>query len=181
MQRKPITILGISPGAKYLGIAVFRGSELLDWRIKVTKGKWSNEKYRKTIEILSEFVDRYKPDMFSVKRLHPSRSSVGLNRLVQKIIALSEKKGIRFYQYGIKELEAFFYPEGQSNKKKMAEIIASEYPALYGELDLERRNKNLYYLRMFEAVGLGAACFRETDGPCRNNNRCASYRQGEFQ
>lgn len=163
MQKKPITILGINPGAKYLGIAIFRGPELRDWRVKVTKGPWSDSKYRKTIEILSEFIGQYRPDALSVKRLNPSRSSVDLDRLVQKIIALSEKKGIRVYQYGIKELEAFFYPDGRSNKRKMTEIIVSEYPVLHCELDLERRNKNPYYLRMFETVGLGAICFHQLD------------------
>ena len=170
MQKKPITILGINPGAKYLGIAVFRGPELRDWRIKVTKGTWSDSKYRKTIEILSGFVEQYSPDAFSVKRLNPSRSSAGLDRLVQKIMALSEKKGIPVYQYGIKELEASFCPEGRRNKRNMAERIASEYPDLHCELSLERRNKNPYHLRMFEAVALGSICFHQLDNSLKQTN-----------
>jgi Holliday junction resolvasome RuvABC endonuclease subunit len=163
MPKKTPIILGINPGAKYLGLAVFRGSELRDWRIKVTKGKWANEKYRKILAILSVFIEQYSPDVFAIKRLNPSRSSAGLDRLVRKIIALSEKKGIRVYQYGIKELEAFFDPAGRSNKKKMAEIIALEYPVLLRELNSEKRNKNRYHLRMFEAVALGAMCFHQLD------------------
>ena len=163
MQKHPITIIGINPGAKYLGIAVFRGPELRDWRIKVTKGRWSNEKYRKTMKILAEIIEQYRPDVFSIKRLHPSRSSVSLDRLVKKIIASSEKEGMKVYQYGIKELETFFYAEGRCNKRKMAEMITSEYPVLHYELNLERRNKNPYRIRMFEAVGLGAICFHQLD------------------
>jgi len=165
MPKKPITILGINPGAKYLGIAVFRGPELREWRIKVTKGEWSNEKYRKMIDILSGYIERYSPDAISVKRLNPARSSVGLDRLAQKIIALSEKKGIGAYSYGIKELEAFFHSDGRNNKKKMAEIIASEYPILHGELNQEKHSKNPYHLRMFEAVALSAICFHQLDNP----------------
>lgn len=163
MQKKVITILGINPGAKYLGIAVFRGPELRDWRMKVTKGKWSGDKYLKTMKILLEFIEQYRPDVLSIKRLNPSRSSAGLDRLVQKIIALSENKGMKVYQYGIKELEAFFYSEGRSNKRKMAEIITSQHPVLHCELNLERRNKNPYHIRMFEAVALGAICSYELD------------------
>lgn len=165
-----MTILGINPGAKYLGIAVFQGPELRDWRVKVTKGKWSSEKYRKTIYILTGFIEQYRPDILSVKKLNPSRSSVGLDRLVQKIIALSEKKGLKIYQYGIKELEAFFYSEGRSNKRKMAEIITSEYPVLHSELDSERRNRNPYHQRMFEAVALGAICFHKVDNSINKQN-----------
>jgi Holliday junction resolvasome RuvABC endonuclease subunit len=168
MQKKPITILGINPGGKYLSVAVLRGPELRDWRVKVTKGKWSNEKYRKTMAILSEYVDRYRPDALSLKLLNHSRSSVGLDSLVDKIIAFSEKKGLKLCRYGIKELEAFFYAEGRSNKRKMAEMIASQYPVLYSELDQERRNKNPYYLRMIEAVGLAAACFRDLENSERS-------------
>ncbi|MCL5423230.1 MAG: hypothetical protein M1461_12270 [Nitrospirae bacterium] len=158
-----MTVIGINPGAKYLGIAVFRGPELRDWRIKVTKGLWSNEKYRKTMGMLSALIEQYQPDVLALKSLHPSRSSAGLNRLVQKIIALWEKKGIKVYRYGIKEMEAFFHTEGRRNKRKMAEAIASEYPVLYSELNRERRNRNPYHLRMFEAVGLGGMCFHKLD------------------
>ena len=56
MMKKPKTILGINPGAKYLGIAVFQGSELKDWRIKVFKGKWSKEKMDKVLEIISDYI-----------------------------------------------------------------------------------------------------------------------------
>ncbi len=161
--KKHITILGINPGAKYLGIAVFRGPDLRDWRVRVTRGKWSAEKYRQTTAILSGLLDHYKPDFIAVKRLDPSRSSSGLDRLVEKTIALAEKKGIKVCRYGLRELKAFFHAEGRTSKRGMADIIASQYPVLYSELDQERRNKNPYYLRMFEAVGLAAACFHELD------------------
>ncbi len=115
------------------------------------------------MEILSDFTEQYRPDVLAVKRLNPARSSAGLDRLVGKIIALSEKQGITVYRYGIKELEAFFHSEGRSNKRKMAELIAAEYPVLHGELNLEKRNKNPYHLRMFEAVALGAMCFHQMD------------------
>jgi Holliday junction resolvasome RuvABC endonuclease subunit len=169
MPKKHITILGINPGAKYLGLAVFRGPDLRDWRVRVTRGKWSTEKYRETITILSRFFERHSPDVIVVKRLDPSRSSVGLDRLVERIIALAEKKGLKVCRYGLKELEAFFHGEGPSNKRKMAEIIASQYPILYSELDQERRNKNPYYLRMFEAVGLAAVCFNDLDNSERSS------------
>jgi|WetSurMetagenome_2_1015567.scaffolds.fasta_scaffold00114_18 Holliday junction resolvasome RuvABC endonuclease subunit len=163
MPKKTITVIGINPGAKYLGVAVFRGQELRDWRVKVTKGKWTADKHRKTLRILSAFIGQYRPDAMAIKRLNPSRSSAGLDRLVLKFIALAEHKGIQVCQYDIKELEAVFQVEGRGNKREMAEKIAADYPALHGDLALEKRSKNSYHLRMFEAVALGAACVRELD------------------
>lgn len=163
MYKKPITILGINPGARYIGIAVFQGAELRDWGIKVIKGKWSKEKLKKIIEIISGFIEQYEPDALAIKSLHPSRSSPNLNRLVAKIKELSEKKGVKVYQYSIAELKTFFSPEEKINKKKLAERIASKYPDLFHELNREKNHKNPYHIRMLEAVVLGSICFYQLD------------------
>lgn len=135
----------------------------------MTKGRWTDEKYRKSLDIVTELVERYRPEALALKRLHPSRSSVDLDRLVQEIAELAEQRGITVCRYGIKELEAFFNVGGRRNKRKMAEAIVSEYAMLHSELQKEfdpdphKRNKNSYYVRMFEAVALGAVCFHEMD------------------
>ena len=163
MAKRPITILGINPGSRYIGMAVFRGPELRDWRVKVIKGKWSKEKTAKALTIISGFIERYQPKALAIKRLHRSRSSPELDRLVVKIKALSRRKGMKLREYSIEDLEACFCPGERSNKKKMAESVASQYPVLFPELMKERSNKNPYHLRMFEAVALGARCFHYLD------------------
>lgn len=159
MFKKPLTILGINPGSKYLGISVFQGPELRDWRIKSIKGKWSKEKMEKAKIIILNLIEQYKPDALTIKKLNPSRSSSDLNKLVTKIKALSEKKDLRVYEYSIKDLKDFFSQEAKINKKKMSEIIASKYPDLFHELNNEKNHKNPYHIRMFEAVALGSVCF----------------------
>lgn len=163
MFKKPVTIIGINPGAKYLGISVFSGSELRDWRIRSIKGKWSKGKTEKVKIIISNLIERYKPDALAIKKLNPSRSSSDLNNLVTKIKILSERKGARVYQYSIKDLENFFSPEERINKNKLAKIMVSEYPFLFHELNKENNNKNNYHIRMFEAVALGSVCFHQLD------------------
>ena len=71
MIREPITILGISPGTKYLGIAVLRGPELRDWRVKAFKGRWSEGKLGKIEAVLASLVARYDPDILAVKASIP--------------------------------------------------------------------------------------------------------------
>jgi len=85
MIQEPLKILGINPGMRYLGLAVLYGQELLDWRIKVLDGKWSNEKIKKAIKILSDFFYQYEPTVMVIKKLHPSRRSENLLRLTNKI------------------------------------------------------------------------------------------------
>jgi len=158
MNRRLQRIIGINPGTRYLGIAVLEDSDLLDWRIKSLEGKWSEKKINKVIEILSELFDRYEPNVFVIKKLHPSRRSENLNRLVARIKEFSKRKAMRIYQYSIKNLEEFFIREDKLNKKNLAETVVSENPALFHELQKEKSNKNFYYIRVLEAVALASAC-----------------------
>jgi Holliday junction resolvasome RuvABC endonuclease subunit len=164
MPKKPLKIIGINPGTRYLGIAVFDGPELMDWRIKVLKGKWSKEKMKKAIEIISEFIERYETAVLAIKKVHPSRRSRNLAQLVAKIKEFSRRKGSRVFQYSIKDVEEFFIEEDKLNKKNLAEAIVLENPALFHELQKEKANKNPYYVRVFEAVALASACAQSLGG-----------------
>lgn len=163
MLKKPLKILAINPGSRYMGIAFFQGPELRDWGIRVVKGKWSREKMKKLRLIVSELIERYGPNALAIKKLHPSRRSVDLKRLVSRIKGLAKRRGLRVYQYSIGDLEAFLSPESRINKREMAEILASEYPVLFHELEREKDNRNPYHIRMFEAVALGSICFHHLD------------------
>jgi len=166
MVKKIITVIGINPGTRYLGISVFHGSELRDWRVKVVQGETSKEKISRAMKIVSGFIEEYKPEAVAIKKIHSSKSSINLNKLVAKIKESSKKKKLKVYEYSIKELEVFFLPEGKTNKKKMTEEITSKYPVLLNELNSEKKRKNPYHIRMFEAVALGSICFYQLD----NNN-----------
>jgi len=163
MPKKIPKILAINPGTRYVGIAVFEGPELLDWRVKVIKGKWSNEKQQKIMILLRSSIERHEPDVLAIKKLHRSRSSENLNHSVSRIKQLSKRKGLTICQYSIKDLEAFFFGEAKANKNKLAEILTSKYPFIVHEFNKENTNKNSYHIRVFEAVALGAVCSQQLE------------------
>ena len=158
MTRDAIRIIGINPGTRYLGIAVLYGQELMDWRIKVLKGKWSREKMKRAIGIISEFIDRYEPSILAIKKLHPSRRSENLIRLTNKMKDYAKRRRIKVYQYSIKEIENFFLENEKLSKRNLIEALVNQFPILHHDLKNEQSHKNPYYFRMFEAVGLGTAC-----------------------
>jgi Holliday junction resolvasome RuvABC endonuclease subunit len=160
---RELKILGINPGTRYLGVAIFEGGELLDWGVKVIKGKRSEERTKMAKKIVSLLIDCGGPEVLAIKLLHPARSSKNLKRLVSQIKELSKRRGLKVYQYSIKELEDFFSPEEKINKRKLAEIVALEYPELLPELEKEKSHKNPYHMRMFEAIALGSMCFHHLD------------------
>ncbi len=156
-------VLAINPGTRYLGLAVFYGNYLKDWRTKALKGPWSKEKLKNTLSIVSAWIDRYEPEILVVKKLHPSRSSKSLDTLAGKVEQRGLKDGLTVRRYSIKELEAFLCHDAPKNKRNLAEAVAARYPELYVELMTERVRKNPYHIRMFEAVALGAMCASELD------------------
>jgi Holliday junction resolvasome RuvABC endonuclease subunit len=160
---KNTKIIGISPGTRYIGYAIFYDSELRDWGIKNIEGRWSNEKQKRIMAFISDMIGQHKPNVLSVKSLHPSRSSPNLNKLVSRIKEISKRKRLRIHQYSIKELESFFYQNGRINKRALTEKVAEKYSVLSHELNREKTIRNPYYIRMFEAVALGSLCLYQLD------------------
>jgi Holliday junction resolvasome RuvABC endonuclease subunit len=163
MPKKPLKIIGINPGSRYLGIAIFQGSDLRDWRVKTFKEKWSQEKKEKIVKVILRFIDHHKPNILAIKKLHPSRSSKNLNLLVAMIQELCKRRGIRVCQYSIEDMNNFILQEEKANREKMAKRLISEYPDLFHDFEKENKNKNPYYSRMFEAVALASMCFHQID------------------
>jgi len=156
MIREDKRILGINPGTRYLGLAVFDETELLDWRVKTFTGKWTKEKTRRILKIISEQIELYDINVMGIKKLHPSRSSINLKNLISKIKALARSKRIKCESYSIKEIERVFLEGEKSNKRNLANRVVGEYPMLVHELNKEKSNKHSYYTRAIEAVALAS-------------------------
>jgi len=171
MKCNPHSILAVNPGTRYLGMAVFHGNQLIDWRVKVLRGRWSELKLEKAISIVDAIIDRYRPEHLAIKKLHPARSSESLNDMIDRLEKLALRNGIRLHRYSIKQIEAFLCGEKRKNKRNLAEAVAAIYPELYLELQIEypkpkdekkkEKLKSPYHIRMFEAVALGVVCTNE--------------------
>lgn len=171
MENKPVKILAINPGVKYIGIAAFQDNDLQDWAIKTIPGKWSMKKMIKIQALISDLLIQYQPDIIALKGLHHSRSSDYLDMVVCEIHEIAWRKGIEVQEYSLENIKRFYSPEKKITKAELMKIVAAEYPDyLFRELDWEMKSvKNAkkekvgervkkYHSRMFEAVALGAVC-----------------------
>lgn len=157
MDAKTKIILGINQGTRYMGFAVISGTVLRDWKVKTTKGRWSRAKLRHAVRMIQRIIDHYQPTAIALKRLSPCRSSRSLQTLTANICKVAKTNRIKIFEFSISELRRHHSGEETvRNKKQLAEILASHYPDLYFELEKEKRNRNPYYMRMFEAVALAA-------------------------
>jgi|WetSurMetagenome_2_1015567.scaffolds.fasta_scaffold01024_10 Holliday junction resolvasome RuvABC endonuclease subunit len=168
MQRKPITVLAINPGTRYIGIAVFRDDDLRDWAVKVITGKWTIKKIVKIQAIIYDLLLRYHPDVIAMKQILPSRSSDNLKQTIFEIQKMALHKKIEVYEYSIKDIENFYSPDERINKLKLAQIICNSYPAL--SHDFQKQCSNTYFVRVLESVALGATCLASIDQPKSNQN-----------
>jgi hypothetical protein len=159
MLAKPTTILGVNPGAKYLGLAILQDGDLRSWEVKNIHGKWSKKKMAKIMGIINDYVTAYNASTVCLKKINPARSSKQLLSLAENIRSYCQSKNIKVYQYSIQEIKTI-YSSTQikiDNRKSLAEVIAEHYPILFNELKKEQRYRNAYYIRMFEAVALALA------------------------
>ena len=159
-----IKILSIVPGTKYLGVALFYGAELRDWRVKCLNGKGIENRIKKAKEVISDYIEKYGSQVLAIKKLDPKRSSKNLNSLARRTKEFAKRKGLAVYQLKLSGIKKSIAPGKRINKKNLSKMVVSQYPELLFDFKKEKKNKNIYYQRMFEAVALGLACFYKTDG-----------------
>ena len=105
MAIEAVVLIGINPGTRYLGLAVLKGTDLREWRIKVVNGKTIEAKAKLLESILNNLIARYQPSGIALKFIHPSRSSSGLNHLVSVIKQVGRERGITMYEYPLVEIQ----------------------------------------------------------------------------
>lgn len=149
MGHKPETILGISPGTRYLGFAILRHRELLDWGVKAFKGPWSDEKEEKILSFLETLILKWMITGVSSKRVDPTRSSPELLRLRESL-----RKLVKEYKMGLSEASIKEIKDGQRNPMEWVTSLTKRYGEMEGLLEKERRSNVPYYRKVFEAVAL---------------------------
>jgi len=159
MFQESINILSVNPGTKYLGFAVFQDQDLVCWGVKVFKGKWSEKKRRTAESAIQNLIDRYHVRILVLKKLHLSRSSRNLNFFVASIKKLADKKSVKLCLYSIGDIKENLAVGRRVNKIGVAEMMTTRYPFLIHELEREKKHKNPYFVRMFEAIAAGILAF----------------------
>ena len=159
-MRRAVT-LGISVGTLSMGLAVFKGTELVHWRVKTFKGKWNKKKMEMVVSRVAKYVKRYEVAYVALKVPHRSRSSRSLNKLIDAINEFAKEDGIKINSFTIEEIEKKFCPKGmRRNKQLLIEYTLAVYPYVTPEYNREKRSKNPYYLKLFEAI-LAAKLYTE--------------------
>jgi hypothetical protein len=163
----PIRILAIDPGTKgYLGVAIFEGERLLDWRLKLLE---SDMRQPSTIASGARWailpaVKRYGPQILVTVRYATSRHDrrcqhKGARMLAKSLQIAGKQLGLRVYTYSHADVRRFFGQGRRMTRREISRIIATQqYPFLYPVYERELNKvwfRRKYYLQVFDAVALG--------------------------
>lgn len=151
------TILGISPGTRYLGIAILTNGELRDFKVKTYKGTWSVEKLNTAMAYIEKLIITHVISHVACKVPHQSRTSIGVDAIIERLKAIAFEYKIQFEIYSIDDLKNQFkmhFP----NRCILAEHVTRKFPELTDIFLRERKNKHKYHMRMFEALAAGLYC-----------------------
>lgn len=147
-----MTILGISPGTRTMGLGVIRNGELVEWQVKSFKGSWSKEKLKLILETIENLCDHFQVTDVALKVVSPLHSSKNLLVLTDRISDLAKKNKVRIYKFTGQDLKQKVGSQGKNSLNDLMESITHTYPVLKREYLKERNNLNPYYLKMFEAI-----------------------------
>lgn len=155
MAMPPVRILAINPGSRYVGFAVFHDGDIRDWGVKVLPSGNPAAKKKAFRDLVLKVVRTHSIDSLILKSLHPARSSDTLDSLVREIIVIAKAQKLIVRRYSVDEVKSALSSSAKTNRRGLMEIVAGRFPFLYSECERERKSRNAYRIRMFEAVALG--------------------------
>lgn len=154
----------MNPGHRYLGVAVFHGTELREWSVKSFRSLSLDDAIVRVEQMLSEYVARYGIRILALKALHPSRSSVMLQKIIAAMRVFGKSGKLRVVEYSLEDVKRTMFANERANKVRIMKSVTERYPFLFREYEKECCHKQPYFFRMFEAVAVGITCLAKLDG-----------------
>jgi hypothetical protein len=151
-------LLGISPGTRVIGLAVIIKGELVEWKVKSFKEKWSKEKCTAILSIISRLIEYYDVTTLSIKKIDPLKSSPQLDSLIVLIEKLAGHRRIAVRKFSLSDLDYANRSGKRDGKVKLTEHIVKKHPELKHEYFKEQNNRREYYIKMFEAIAIAERC-----------------------
>jgi Holliday junction resolvasome RuvABC endonuclease subunit len=148
------SILGICPGTRFVGIAIIRDKELVQYHVKAFFGVWSHQKLRTIVSMVVTAIEQHHVTAVAVKIPDRLPGSPGYTQLLGVLNVACERKGIRPRYYAFSDIKAR-HCAGEHTSAELMKSIAQNYPELLPEYQKERKKhkyKDAYYHKLFEAV-----------------------------
>lgn len=153
------SVIGVSLGTRIAGIAVMKRRELLVYKVKTFKGKWSKKKQNEILKLFDKLYNHYDVKCLALKIVSPLHSSKSVDELTFCLITRAKENGIKVMVYPLYEIKKSL---GLNKKQSIGEYVAGKYIELRKEYEQEQNSFNPYYTKMFEAIAVAGIAESKT-------------------
>jgi hypothetical protein len=151
-----MAVLGISTNTRLLGLAIINQHGLADYSIHLHKSSWSPSKATMILASLEPCVRKYciKKIILSIPHVHHQTEAFKI--LIYRIRAFFETQGITVIAETPEAVDHLYPPGQKKTKKALMQALCLQFPQLSYCYQKELRNKNRYYIKLFEAVAVAS-------------------------
>lgn len=149
-----MAVLGVSTNTRLLGMAVITKHGLAAYKMQLHKSSWSPSKATVILSTLEPCVRQYsiKKVVLSIPPKHyQTKAFICLLRELERYF---QKRHIEVVKVDSKILYSFCQDEKRGTKKEIMQALVEKFPELTIYFHRELRNKNRYYVKLFDAVGV---------------------------
>jgi hypothetical protein len=148
--------LGLSFSTRMLGIAVFKENTLVDYFLKLHKAKWSVEKLELILASLASCLEHYAIGDIVILMPEMHCQTDDFIKLLVAIKSFFEEYNLPTLVYEVTEVYREFGSPVKRTRNSLMRRLVVLYPELERYYAKELMNKNKYYVKLFEAVAVGA-------------------------
>lgn len=156
-----LTILGLSFNTRNLGLAIVKSDRLVDYSSKLHKQKWTSVKMEMILTSLASCIDAYTIDKITLSIPYIRHQTSEFRDMMRAIIALAQMRNIEVITYTPQDLFLFIPDAKKKTSKVFMQHLVFLYPELVPWYEKETSNKNKYYYKMFEAIGVATLYSRK--------------------
>lgn len=156
-------VIAVVPGTRALGVAVFKGLELVYYGIKeASKHRLKHTPHsraREAVRSIEQVIHKYQPDHFVMLSPHPFHCLSDKLPVITRELARSARHlKLVFHEYQKSEIRNQICPDTRATRQAVAAHLSVLYPELSRHVQGVSVWQRLYYARMFDAVAAGYAC-----------------------
>jgi Holliday junction resolvasome RuvABC endonuclease subunit len=160
-------ILGLDPGTRFLGAAVVRGRELLDFGVHTLRnGERPYDVIGQARRVVLGYIERHGPEVVAIEKPYPiaTRRGAVLSTIAQELHERSKELGLCVRELTPEEVRQAVTGDPRSTKYQVAQKLAGEFPQLQPLVPEKPKMpalwltaKERYWLHMFDALALAVA------------------------
>lgn len=164
MTSRVPTLLGIAPGTREFGVAVFRGFELVYFAVRTFRRRAISPRHlkREVIAFWEDFYEVYRPEILALKEINQyQRTSPNLLLVSECLKDQAQKSQVLSMEVTLAQIRSLLGDCKKTTNKRVFRAIAALYPELQQYENRPSQGQREYYAHIFSAVAVGLVCLND--------------------